>query len=162
MRLGELIRQLKTFDPTWRIRYSFARFVPDGIDSYRGSYDQLALGWKEPRELKDGEEWGDHMPKVGEILKLCEDTIGKTLEGYKGGWFPMSEKTVVWVANWGDCHDTGIAALHEGGGHEVVIDTAYQEHHMEPEMMADMVGRLHGRPGKFDTPPPGWKGRGEK
>jgi len=147
MRLGELIRQLKGCDPTCRIRFSFARFVPDGIDSYRGSYDQLALGWRESKAPAGG-TWRDDYPKVADILKLCEDVVGKTLEGYKGGDFPMSEKTMVWVANYGECHDTGITAVRDVGG-EVVIDTAYQEHHMEPEMVADILGQLHGRASRF-------------
>lgn len=150
MRLGELIRQLKACDPEKPIRYSFWRFVPTRPRSYRGSYDQLALGWEKPDD--GGKEYGEKWPKVRELLAWCEHALGKTYEGYKGGWYPMTERTMVWMANWGECHDTGIVAVRDAGI-EVVIDTGYAEPQMEPEMMADMVGRLHGRPGKYDQPP---------
>lgn len=44
--------------------------------------------------------------------------------GYKGGEFGVGESTPVWVANWGDCHDTAIVGIVDGG-YQAIIETAY-------------------------------------
>jgi hypothetical protein len=42
--LGELIEKLGSFRPEMQITFDFCGFIPTKFDSYRGYYDQLALG----------------------------------------------------------------------------------------------------------------------
>lgn len=46
--LGEFIFLLDRINKGATVRFDFERFVPTTIDSYRGYYEQLALGFKEP------------------------------------------------------------------------------------------------------------------
>lgn len=57
--------------------------------SYRGYYCDLAF-----------ECCGGDM-RAGELLAICEDTLGRTFEGYKGGDFTMGKNTPVWIASYG-------------------------------------------------------------
>jgi len=43
--LGELIDRLKMMPQDEEVRYDFVHFRPTSVDSYRGYYDQLALGY---------------------------------------------------------------------------------------------------------------------
>lgn len=91
--LGELILKLEAIaDKSKRIIFDDKRYHPTGIDSWRGSYAELAIEYAE-----DGEKL-----RVGDFLASLKDTIGKTFEGYKGGEFLMGKTTPVWVANYGD------------------------------------------------------------
>ena len=122
--LGKLIQQLSRCNSDSYIRYDFGAFTPKGIDSYRGYYEQLALGFAEPSETA----------KVGEILALCKGAVGKTFWGYKGGTYRMNEGSYVWVANCGHSTDTGIKKV-KMMGYQAVIVTGF-------------VGR------NIDAPPP--------
>lgn len=84
------------------ITYDFAGLVPTSFASYRGYYDQLALGW--------GADCA--RPTVGQLLKLCGDTVGETFEGWKGGDYRMTLRTPLWVANPGNTGSTAIVGLH--------------------------------------------------
>jgi len=68
-------------------------YRPVNIDSWRGSYCELALKYagNESRAFT-----------VTELLRLLKSVIGRTLEGYKGGEFLMGKITPVWVANYGE------------------------------------------------------------
>ena len=91
--LGELISQLENcYDlATKKLRFDFGDNVPTGIDSWRGSYAELSLHFDKTEA-----------PLVVDFLKVLKETVGKTLEGYKGGDFYMSRHTPVWVANWSE------------------------------------------------------------
>ena len=83
MTLGELIERLKQADPR--------KIVPMGFHnphSYRGYYDELAF---EPAEYIS----------VGDMLENAESAVGKTLEGWKGGDFKMTNDTHIWLAEEG-------------------------------------------------------------
>jgi hypothetical protein len=112
--LGEFIKKLEDQPQDNAIQFDFMYFVPDGIDSYRGYYDQLALGYKEGGDP-------DKMPKVKEILNLCKDAIGKYFTGYKGGNYLMTEKTPIWVSNYREVGDTGIIDVIEAGWRTIIV-----------------------------------------
>jgi hypothetical protein len=47
--IGRLIAELSKADPAAAAYYDFVYFHPQGIHSYRGYYDQIALGYADPR-----------------------------------------------------------------------------------------------------------------
>ena len=98
MTLGEIIFVLEKCDPTHNVWYAFGSLRPDGLDSYRGVYSQLALGYAEE---------GDPV-NVADLLKECKEAVGKTFTGYKGGDFVMDKSTPVWISNYGKASETGI------------------------------------------------------
>jgi hypothetical protein len=103
--LGELIDLLKRRDPDEKVRYDFGPFCPTTLDSYRGYYDDLALGFDEI-------DW-DTYPTVKSLVAELESAIGKTFTGWKGGDYVMDRETPLWVANPGDSHGTAITGLAE-------------------------------------------------
>ncbi len=85
MNLGELIDQLKQYNPDTKVRLGFG-----APHSYRGYYDCLAF---EPVENTT----------IGEMLEHAESALGETFEGYKGGTYLMDQRTDVWLAQYGCC-----------------------------------------------------------
>lgn len=91
---------------------------PKGIDSWRGSYCELAIQtetfgsyntdeveWKS----KDGsyesykqKSIGKENPTVQGWIDVLKEAIGKTFTGYKGGDFLMGKNTPVWLAENGN------------------------------------------------------------
>lgn len=99
--LGELIAALKPLDKDKAVRFDFVHFKPHGIHSYRGYYEQIALGYGH-----------DHIT-VAQLLELCSGALGKTFEGYKGGEFVMHSGTPVWVANHNESGGTAVVAVRD-------------------------------------------------
>lgn len=89
--LGEMIIKLETIKNKKLPIVFNSKYYPTGIDSWRGSYCELALEYNADKKLL-----------VDGFLKLLKGTIGKTLTGYKGGDFLMGKITPVWVANHGE------------------------------------------------------------
>jgi len=93
--LGEIILKLESIKNTkLPILFDIKKYHPTGIDSWRGSYNELALEY---------DDKGKPM-LLCDFLKILKDTLGKTFIGYKGGNFLMGKTTPVWVANYGECH----------------------------------------------------------
>lgn len=90
--LGELILKLEAVEEKSKPVIFNERYFPVGIDSWRGSYYELALEYAET---------GDKFSVAAWIKKLRE-TVGSTLYGYKGGEFLMGKTTPVWIANYGE------------------------------------------------------------
>lgn len=85
------------------------------IDSYRGSYDHLAIGW------------GNIFPKktsVSALIAALELCVGKEFEGYKGGDYTMNRDTPVWCANWSEAGSTAIVGVYDGE-YQIVLRTRY-------------------------------------
>ena len=102
--LGGLIEKLRwVADKTKRVSFDVGNLHPAGLDSWRGSYAELALAYKETGTR----------PTVGELLTECQAAIGETFTGYKGGEFLMSETTPIWVANYGNSGSTGLVDVVE-------------------------------------------------
>lgn len=96
--LGELIILLSTCNQCTPVRFDFgvSAIVPDEIDSYRGNYRDLAIGYSE--DASD--------ITVAEFSQKLIDVNGTSLTGYKGGSFLMDSNTPVWVANYGCSSNT--------------------------------------------------------
>lgn len=128
MVLIELIHALESFDPLLPVRTDRHEYLyPTQFSSYRGYYRDLALNCEGPMVYS----WAARSdvpyeaPKVRYVKWLCEDTIDRTFQGYKGGDFTMGEYTNVWIAS-GDHDHTSIIPIDfvmENG--MVVIKTAY-------------------------------------
>lgn len=73
------------------------------LDSWRGSYDELALHYTNE---------GDACT-VADLIDVLERAIGKEFHGYKGGTYRMDKNTPVWVSNWGEAAETGIVDVVE-------------------------------------------------
>jgi hypothetical protein len=88
---------------------------PMGIDSWRGSYAELAIqtedfGNYQGEVEKDYGDFQSHKqikigyknPTIEQWLAVLKEVIGKTFTGYKGGDFLMGKNTPVWLAEYGN------------------------------------------------------------
>ena len=120
--LGELILKLEPIVKNQKegeeatVRYDFEYLFPTSIDSWRGSYDELALNF---------ETQGEEM-KVSEFLKMLKNCIGKTFTGYKGGDFTMHKGTPIWVANYSHSGNTAVIDVVDNE-YVVLLITGYRE-----------------------------------
>ena len=120
--LGELILKLEPIVKNQKdgeeatVRYDFEYLFPTSIDSWRGSYDELALNF---------ETQGEEM-KVSEFLNMLKECIGKTFTGYKGGDFTMHKGTPIWVANYSHSGNTAVIDVIYNG-YVVLLITGYRE-----------------------------------
>lgn len=115
--LGELIQILAAWPKQDdACLYDFGGLAPDGLDSYRGYYDQLAMGFSDKEKYPN--------PTVAKVLEWCEAAVGKTFTGYKGGDYVMTERTPVWVANYGEAGGTAIVGVVPEVTHHLVLRTA--------------------------------------
>ena len=103
--LGEIIERLKVQNIGNKVRFDFDDVSPVSLESWRGSYADLAIGYEK------GDGW-----IVSMLLGKCKEAVGKTFEGYKGGDFEMSKKTDVWVSNFGEYESVAIFDILEIGG----------------------------------------------
>lgn len=117
MTIGNLIALLKARNPDQDVVFDFGGFIPRDVDSYRGYYDQLALGYDDDYTKET---------TVSALIARLEAAIGKTFHGYKGGDYRMDEDTKLWVANYGECHSTAILGLADCDWH-TVIATGFRE-----------------------------------
>ena len=112
MTLGELIDAISAAAPSKSVSFDFYRMSPTELRSYRGYYEHLAVGFSEAGQ-KDAVDF----------LEQLMGAVGSTFEGYKGGSYRMTRDTPVWVANLGDCRDTGIVGV-QITEFEVILQTA--------------------------------------
>lgn len=104
--LGQLIDALEKAKPKL-IFHGYASLYVDEIQSYRGFYEDLAIG--ATTEFTEGCYDGTAFL---EYVKACE---GREFEGYKGGDYTATRNTPLWIANWGMCGDTIVTGLHVDG-----------------------------------------------
>lgn len=109
----------------WPVRYDFCDTTPRKVGSYRGYYEDLALGWAPTGRdaLDHGLSETAHIT-VGALLILLKCALGETFTGYKGGDYTMTRGTTVWVANYGEASGTSVQSIEQRSS-EVVIHTAY-------------------------------------
>ena len=128
--LGKLISEFERFDlrdsrdEIKTVRFDFGSAIPSTLDSYRGSYDELALGYK--LTGYDNNEGHFDECKADEFVKHLKEAIGKEYTGWKGGEYIMRENTPVWVANSGNSGSTGIMGVIDNG-YEFIIITGHCE-----------------------------------
>ena len=132
--LGELIQKIKSCELTTPqsdsseevhkpVQFDFGTAIPTILDSWRGSYAELALGY----ELfgYDGDaDWGSM--RIDTLLEDLESAVGKTYEGWKGGDYTMDLDTPVWVDNPGNSSNTAIVDVVDEG-YQLILITQYQE-----------------------------------
>ena len=92
--LGELIAKLEAIENKDKPVIFNEQYHPISIDSWRGSYAELALEYAES---------GDKLT-TSKFLEELSRTVGLTLMGYKGGEYLMGKTTPVWVANYGESY----------------------------------------------------------
>lgn len=117
--LGQLIDELKELPTAANIEFDFGSANVTTLDSYRGYYDSLALGY-------DG-AYGSKLKTVGELLEDCEQAIGKVYEGWKGGDYCMDRDTNVFVANRGCTSKTSIKSIRQKYDDWYVIETQEED-----------------------------------
>lgn len=104
MTVGEIVAVLRRKDPGADVSFDFVYFRPMSLHSYRGYYEQLALGYG-----------NEGTATVGDVLGWFEDAIGKTFTGYKGGEYTMGTDTPVWVANHDEAGSTAVVDIKDDG-----------------------------------------------
>lgn len=87
--------------------------VPDDIDSYRGYYDELALGYS-----------SEGFMSLSNFVEMLENADGGTFSGYKGGEFTMYGDTPVWVSNYGNSEGIMVTDIQLVAG-KVVLQTQH-------------------------------------
>jgi hypothetical protein len=94
--LGKLVKDLEKYkDESIPVEFDDGT-IPENFRSWRGSYDYLALGYK------NKEDMGNRYMTSKAFYEEAKSKIGKTFEGYKGGIFTMDENTPLYQANWGE------------------------------------------------------------
>ncbi len=120
MTLGEMIiaveRASKTAEEESYVEFDFCYTSPDGIDSYRGFYDELALGWQVL-------EYPDEV-FINDFLGLLKSAVGRTFGGWKGGDYVMTKDTPVWVDNPGESSSTAVIGVKDYG-YKIMILTKH-------------------------------------
>lgn len=125
--LAELIAKLVVVeDPGLPVVFDNGIWWPIGVDSWRGSYRELAIEYTNEEEKLTARG----------VLCLLTKAIGETFQGYKGGDFMMGKNTPLWVASYS--HSCGFKSNDEGHyqaivdlevlPHEVVIKTELMEY----------------------------------
>lgn len=109
--LGEVIAVLEsseleyenhkgTIEPK-HVRFDFEYIFPTGLDSWRGSYDELAITFSIEGKPPTGKEF----------LDWLKESVGKSYEGWKGGEYTMGKSTPLWVANSGNSGQTALVRV---------------------------------------------------
>lgn len=99
--------------------FDFEYLYPTKIDSWRGSYAELALNFvdSDSSEVK---------MTVSQFTEMLKNTVRKEFTGYKGGEYIMSRHTPVWVANYGNSGSTAVIEIVDNE-YDVIIITGYRE-----------------------------------
>ncbi|WP_425203792.1 hypothetical protein [Priestia megaterium] len=93
LEIGELLDKLNQFNDDDKIEFSNGKYFEGHYGSYRGYYSDLYLEFCE-------EDKGFNT--VGFIKEALHDALSNgTMQGYKGGDFPIDENTFTWFAEYG-------------------------------------------------------------
>ena len=116
--LGEMVDFLDRLNKDGLISHNDSYLIVDELNSYRGYYSDLAFY---VRKATPDEE----PTTVGTLLKDLKWTIGSTFQGYKGGEFPMTKNTPLWIeyGEWRDCSNEAILILKAGKSGGLVIES---------------------------------------
>lgn len=102
--VGELIAELKQYNrgAYLRIDKSPVGLAPIELGSYRGYYEDLAIGVGPARSAP----WN-----VGDLVAALEESIGSTITGYKGGEYEVTVGTRVWISNYGESSGSRVTGV---------------------------------------------------
>lgn len=107
--LGKAIDLLENIPAEWPVRFDWTKQGPADPHSYCGYYEDLAF------------ECSPEIVSVGDFLRLCKDTLGRTFTGYKGGDFVMSADTPLWAAQYGLSGGRPIISIQAANGMTILI-----------------------------------------
>lgn len=105
LNLGQFIEVLEKRPSDQGVMFDFGGCVPTGWDSYRGYYDDLALGFSG--------EYGANGLTLAQLIDNSKRCIGKDFTGWKGGEYAMDAYSRIWVANPGNTSDTIITGVRD-------------------------------------------------
>jgi hypothetical protein len=113
LNLGEITDALAALPPTMRafVMMDGRLLSPDGVDSYRGSYHDLAI---EPVNTS-------YERTVADLLGCLAAADGQTYEGYKGGEYLMHRGTAVAVSQYSLCSQDYVTGVEIRDGAAVVV-----------------------------------------
>jgi hypothetical protein len=109
----------------WTINFDFGSAKPTTLDSWRGDYAELALGYELSGYDRKSDDGHFAQMTVRDLYDHLVGCLGKSFQGWKGGYYTATEDTPVWVANPGNAGNTMIVDVIEGEGFNLVILTAY-------------------------------------
>ena len=126
--LGEILLKLETAVEAQKIRieegrkeahvrFDFEYLHPTYLDSWRGSYNEIAIGFSEKGEG----------PTLSSFYSMINAAIGQEYTGWKGGEYTMNKHTPVWVANQGHSGNTAVLDIVDDG-YVVFIITGLREY----------------------------------
>jgi hypothetical protein len=101
MSLGQLISSLERLSPVAFVSYDWWGLKPTTILSYRGFYDDLALGVNQDGETRT----------AAQLLTECRAALGADFEGYKGGNYRATTETALWASEYGQVSGIIITGL---------------------------------------------------
>lgn len=116
MTLGELTIALQHSEMEDQVRFDFGLQVPTQFNSYRGFYEDLALGYTEEKSIYES--------RVKEVLAACVAAIDSIYVGYKGGDYRMTRQSRIWVAKCGDASGIALVGVRHYHG-DVVLETRF-------------------------------------
>lgn len=98
--LGQFIDALSKVEQHRDICFEFCHLYPTTLNSYRGYYDDVAVGV------------GDKPVTVNELVANLTSKLGTVMTGYKGGNYLVGRTTPLWVANWGCVGSTFVKGIY--------------------------------------------------
>lgn len=98
--IGELLDKLEDYKDKegYKVGFEFAMCKPTYFDSYRGSYDEIALAFSG--------EYGVKYPTAQEFYLSLSDTLEESYSGWKGGEYYMTRDTPIHINCGGVCSKT--------------------------------------------------------
>lgn len=126
--LGQLIKALEAIpdENEKTVCFDFEYAFPTTLDSWRGAYAELALGF-------DFDGYGLSMdkdacrPLLKDFIIYLKIANGMIFEGWKGGQYRMDENTPVWVSNRGNSGHTAIVNVIDDG-YQAILETRFCEY----------------------------------
>ena len=119
LNFGAFIDAVKALPDETIIRFDFGYFTPKGKHSYRGYYEDIALGYTD--------ETHDRLTAKDLAAELTS-YLGQTISGYKGGDYTVTRDTGMWVsADSSECTGTIITSVRDLGYGYAIINTAYED-----------------------------------
>lgn len=128
--INALITLLRNVNPNAQIRFDFPPYqFPTEIDSWRGSYDEPALGHagRDSHNQSSVNMFNrcDTPPTVADLITELQKAInGKSYEGWKGGTYYFNGDQIIHVDNPGEYNHTIIVGI-SGDGFEIIIHTQW-------------------------------------
>ncbi len=116
MTLGKLITKLKSRDGDAVVCFDFCSLTPTSFRSYRGYYEQLALGYS----LHEGA-----VMTASQLRESAIACLNSTFTGYKGGEYKMTRDTKLWADNIGRASGTAITGIIDEGW-RIILKTKYR------------------------------------